>query len=137
MIDIRWNPTSRELRQFAGIWCPAFFALVGGIIYYRTGWLTGAACLWAAAALVFTGGLLWPRSARPLYVGLIVCAYPIGWAVSHVLLAAVFYLVLTPIGLAMRLLGRDPMERRFERSGSSYWRRRPGSADASGYFRQF
>ena len=46
--------------------------------------------------------------------------FPIGWVVSHLLLGVVYFLVLTPIGLTLRALGRDPLERRFDQSASSY-----------------
>jgi hypothetical protein len=32
----------------------------------------------------------------------------------------VFYLVVTPIGVVMRLMGHDPMRRKFEQTGESY-----------------
>jgi hypothetical protein len=64
-------------------------------------------------------------------------ALPIGWTISHLVLGAVYYLVLTPIGLVMRLLGRDPMQRRFDRSAKSYWIERTPRTDPSRHFRQF
>jgi len=40
MLDINWNPSPRELRQFAGIWLPAFAAIAGTLIYRSGGvWL--------------------------------------------------------------------------------------------------
>jgi hypothetical protein len=64
-------------------------------------------------------------------------AYPIGWVVSHVLLALIYFGVLTPIGRIMAVCGYDPMERRFDRAASSYWIEREPNRDASRYFRQF
>ncbi|MFO0829111.1 MAG: SxtJ family membrane protein [Phycisphaerales bacterium] len=61
---------------------------------------------------------------------------PIGWSLSHVLLAIVFYLVVTPIGIALRLAGRDPMERRFDRAAKTYWKRREPIVDSERYLRQ-
>ena len=57
-----------------------------------------------------------PNVRRLLYLGWMRVFYPIGWVVSHLLLAIVYYLVLTPIGLVMRLFGGDPMHRGFDRS---------------------
>ena len=41
-----------------------------------------------------------------------------------------FFLVITPIGLVMRLTGKDFLARRFDRAATSYWVRRdpPGPA---------
>lgn len=42
-----------------------------------------------------------------------------------IVMAILFYAVVTPIGLVMRLTGRDPLRLRLEPEASSYWRTRP------------
>ena len=64
-------------------------------------------------------------------------AYPIGLVVSHVILAIAFYLVFTPVGLLMRWLGRDPMEREFDPSRASYWKKREERNEDARYFKQY
>ena len=49
----------------------------------------------------------------------------------------VYFLVITPIGLAMRLAGRDLMSRRFDPGAESYWLPHKADKDAGRYFRQF
>ena len=66
-------------------------------------------------------GLVSPGLLRIVYLGMIYATLPIGIVVSYVILAATYYLVLTPIGLVMRLCGYDPMHRRFDRKAESYW----------------
>jgi len=44
--------------------------------------------------------------------------------------------VLTPIGLIMRALGRDPLQRRFAPDRTTYWAHRTTERDAESYFRQ-
>ena len=53
--------------------------------------------------------------------------------VSPIVLGLMFYVVLTPIGIAMRLFGRDEMRRRWNRDAKSYWIARdpPGPAPGS------
>ena len=41
--------------------------------------------------------------------------------VSPLVLGIMFYLVITPIGLLMRALGKDPLRLRFDRHAASYW----------------
>jgi len=53
------------------------------------------------------------------------------------LLAIVLYLVFTPVGLLLRLLGRDPLERGFDRAAPSYWTARRRADTMDRYFRQF
>ena len=62
---------------------------------------------------------------------------PIGWTISHAVLALLYYLLFTPIGLIIRLFGRDPMQRRLDRSAATYWVPHNQDRDAGRYFRQF
>ena len=61
----------------------------------------------AIGGCIGVAGLLLPWTIRPLFVGLMVLTAPIGWAVSQVFLAVVFFGVFTPIAMVFRLLGRD------------------------------
>jgi hypothetical protein len=72
-----------------------------------------------------------------LYVGWMESVEPIGWSFSCLLFAAVFFVIIAPIGLTMRALGYDPLERRFRREAESYWTERPPRTEPDRYFRQF
>jgi hypothetical protein len=50
-----------------------------------------------------------------------------------IVMRLLFFGVVTPIGVAMRLAGRDPLRRRCDPTASSYWivRRPPGPSAAS------
>ncbi len=48
---------------------------------------------------------------RWVYIGWMILAFPIGWTVSQVMLAVMFFGLFTPIGLVFRLIGRDPLHR--------------------------
>lgn len=137
MIEINWNPSNRELRQFAGIWFPAFWILIGGLCWYKSGSLPVAAVIWSAAFLVSLVGYLWLPFMRVIFVGMMCAAFPIGWTVSYLLLGIIFFLVFTPIGLMMRLFGRDPMLRSLDRSAKTYWVPHNPGGDAGRYFKQF
>ncbi len=41
--------------------------------------------------------------------------------VNPVVLAIMFFLVITPIGLLMRALGKDPLRLRLDKAATSYW----------------
>jgi hypothetical protein len=43
----------------------------------------------------------------------------------------------TPIAIALRLLGRDPLARRFDRTAPTYWVARRPTTDRTRYFRPF
>ena len=66
-----------------------------------------------------------------------VLAFPIGWTVSLLLLALVYYAVFTPIAVVFRLIGRDALVLRRQPDAASYWREHEAPADVRRYFRQF
>src|SRR5262245_34803983 len=101
---IQWHPTDRVLRQFAalGVFC-------GAALAWRAGAAAGEPLGLALAGLaVAVGGLglVRPRTVRLPFLALSLLTYPIGWAVSQVVLAGLFYLVFTPVGVLFRLIGR-------------------------------
>jgi hypothetical protein len=136
MIDIRWNPSRRELRAFS-LMLIAFGLIVAAIVWYRTNSANIPAIIAIVGVLVGGLGAVYPPAARPVYLAWMVAAFPIGWTVSHLVLAAAFYFVFTPIGWLLRLSGRDPMHRHFDRDAESYWEPRPEPRPPGDYFRQF
>jgi saxitoxin biosynthesis operon SxtJ-like protein len=137
MLSINWKPTSRELRWFSGLLI-VFFGVVAGVWCLRSGQTTGPAILFGATSALGVLGLAVPSAVRWVYVGWMVAVWPIGCAISYLLLAGIFYGVITPIGLCLRLLGRDPMRKALDRTATTYWiPRSPEEPDASRYFRQF
>jgi len=135
MIAIQWNPSTKQLRQFAGIWFPAFCGLVGWSIGQKTGHWSEVEIGWVLAGLLSGGGLVLPALMRPIFVGLILLTFPIGWVVSHLLLGLIFYGVVTPIGLILRISGHDPLQLK-KPSGNSVWKTSVGKTDATRYLRQ-
>ena len=135
MIAIQWNPSEKQLRQFAGIWFPAFCGLVGWSIGQKTGHWSEVEIGWVLAGLLSVGGLILPALMRPIFVGLILLTFPIGWVVSHLLLGLIFYGVVTPIGLILRISGHDPLQLK-KPSGNSVWKTSVGKTDATRYLRQ-
>ena len=136
MIPINKNPSRQELRQFGGIWM-VFFSGVAAVVWYRTGDLNLAIWVWVSAIGVGAAGFAYLPLMRMIYLGMSYLAFPIGWTVSHLLLASIYYLILSPIALVLRITGRDSLERRLDRSATSYWTPHPESEEQSRYFRQF
>lgn len=134
--DIPRNPPQRLLRQFAGLWL-----LFVGLLAAWQAWgrenLTGAVILALLALAVGFPGLLRPSLVRPVFLGAMIVTFPIGWLVSKILLAVVYYGLFTPIALAFRWTGRDVLGRRRNPAATTYWAPKPAPADSRSYFRQF
>ncbi len=90
-------------------------------------WLLGAGA-WLTVALVY------PKGLAPLYRAWMAFGHVLGWINTRVILGLVFFVVVTPIGLIMRLLGKDPL--RLCRS-ASYWIARDRPLDPQSLRNQF
>jgi len=136
LIRIDHNPSRRQLNVFGAIWL-VFFGVVGAIVWHSNRSVTAAAVVWTLAAAVPAVGWAVPPFLRIIYVSMAYASFPIGLVISHVILAAVYYLVFAPVGWTMRCFGYDPMSRRFDRSAETYWCRRERNGGLDWYFRQF
>jgi hypothetical protein len=139
MIEINKNPSRNELIVFAGLL--GLFLGVIGYFCHKAGNTDMAQTLWYAMVPVAVAGVILVFIAQPgvkyIYMGWMYAVFPIGWTVTHLVLALVYYLVLTPIGLAMKLFGYDPMQRTIDKSAPSYWTEHDPSGEPARYFRQF
>jgi hypothetical protein len=81
-------------------------------------------------------GLLWPRFIRPIYAFLMLTVFPVGWVISHGVLAVLYFGLFTPLAIVFRFLGRDAMQRTFCPDQESYWQERQ-TPEIRRYFRQF
>lgn len=136
LIRISRDLSPRQLAVFGVAWL-VFFAAMGFIVQGRGGAATTAVVLWAVAAVVPAIGWLRPGFMRAVYLGMIYATFPIGFVVSYLVLIAIYYLALTPVGLAMRVFGYDPMSRHFDPVARSYWIVRDPPATIDRYFHQF
>ena len=134
LIRINTNPSRKQLLVFGLAWLVFLGGL--GLSLWSKDRHQPAAVIGTLAIVVPLAGLAWPRGLRHVYVGLTYATYPIGFVVSHIVLALLYYLVLTPIGLVMKLGGYDPLARRFEPKSPSYWKRRDDPKPAGSYLRQ-
>ena len=136
LIERHREPTHYELKVFGLLLCP-FFGLIGALVLWRAGVWTIATVLWGAGLLLVVVYWCVPSVKRPMYMAPMAVMYPIGWTISHALLALVYYGWITPVGLLMRLFGYDPMRRRLNRGAASHWVRRRPIRNVNRYFRQY
>ncbi len=136
MIEINRNPTRRELLVF-GLLLALFTSLVGLLTYFR--WDSPAAAwgIWLGGGIITSLHFAVPPLRRLFYLTWMYATFPIGWTVSHTILVILYYGVLTPIGLIMRLFGYDPMSRRLRSSHYTYWEKYCPEGNSKRYFRQF
>ena len=121
--DFRALDTSRrQLRRF-GLAVGPVLVLVALVIAWRGGWAFGTGARWLAGsgAALAVLGLAAPAVLLPLYRAWMGLALVLGHVMTRVLLTLVFFLVVTPIGLVRRAVGRDPIEKSAAPDRTSYW----------------
>jgi len=137
MITINRNPSRKQLWWFAGLWLPLFGVTMGSMFYWRAHSPRVAMAVWGVTVVATIVSLLSETAAATVFLGLSYATFPIGYVMSWVALAALFFLVMTPIGFIMRRTGRDTLRLKADDRAGSYWTERPGRGnDSARAFRQ-
>jgi len=108
----------RELRNFGLLVGAVLVAL--GLLFLLRGKARYPYFL-APGILLLALGAVFPKGLRYTYVAWMCLAIVLGFIVSTVILTLFFILVITPIGLTARLLGKDFLRLKLDRRGSTYW----------------
>jgi hypothetical protein len=112
-------PTIRELRLFGLI----FGLMLTGIFVLLVPWLKGVALPvwpWIPAGFFWLAAAFTPKVLRPVFRAWMMLAMMINAVVTRVVLGIVYYLLVSPMGMAMRLMGKDPMTRQWMAARRSY-----------------
>jgi len=131
-----FSPSDRILRQFSALWIIFFGGLAS---WYELAHLRHTLAISFAILAVTFGplGLIRPRAMRPVFVGWMTLVLPIGWVVSRVIMALIFYGLFTPTAVLFRLRGRDELRLRPQPQGSTRWQQRESTKSNTQYLRQF
>lgn len=132
--DLPLNPTQRVLRQFAGTWFLVF--TIAAIRSSAHGHKSAGIAL-VLIGLVGVAGMVKPLLVKHLFLGATIAAYPLGWIVTQIILAIMFYAVLTPIALIARWRGHDSLQLRRPTAKSTFWTPRAEQPKAENYLKQF
>jgi hypothetical protein len=112
------------MRQWALIVAPAL-GLVGALFYFVDwGIFSGgqgfAKFLWSFGAFAFLTGITGTKLGLPAYWAWMGFVFVVSWVITHVSLGLVYFLVVTPLGLVGRMIGRDKLQLR-ARHQTTYW----------------
>ncbi len=115
---MKYQADRKELKRFG--------LLVGGILSAIGLWLITAEGIGRQVWLVVLGvslvllGLLLPGALGPVYRVWMRVGHVLGWINTRIILGVIFYGLITPMGLIMRMLGKDSMRRVLIREAHSY-----------------
>ena len=126
----------KELREF-GITIGGILLVLGGLVFWR-GKRELVPYLISLGTALLVSGLMLPAILKPLQKVWMGFSVIMGFFVSRVILLILFYVVLTPLGLAARLFGKDILNQKIDRSSGSYWcDRNPGTNTKESYENQY
>lgn len=112
------QPTTKELRQFSLIVGGIFLAIGLWPVLFRN----EAPRLWS---LVLGGtlgvlGLAVPQSLKQIHAGWMKIGHVLGTINTKIILGIIYYALITPMGLVMRLMGKDSMHRLMVQDATTY-----------------
>ncbi len=123
-IKNKWHKieaTPKKVREF-GLILSVILLVLGGIAFWRGHhqWKFE----WPLSAVFLFLTLVLPNAMFYVYKTWMMAAEAISWVVLRVLLGALFYVVLSPVSVTMRLLKKDILDQNLDPSKSSYWNKR-------------
>ncbi len=123
--------TDKQLREF-GVVMGIFFGIIAGVGLFK-GKMPVA--MISVSAAFFALGLIAPKLLLPLQKVWMGVAVVMGFVMSHVILAFLYFVILTPLSLIARATGKKFLE--YGTKPDSYWQDHPKITDLSSYERQY
>lgn len=117
---LKENP--REWLKFTAVMAAA--ATVLAAVLWRRHFISTSAFAASASGLAALVAFcaLQPRWFHGFYRAGMTASFHVGQVIGRILLSAVFLLVVTPLGLILRLTGKDLLQLRRDPNAPTYWR---------------
>tara|TARA_B100000519_G_C14198880_1_gene416847 strand:- start:729 stop:1142 length:414 start_codon:yes stop_codon:yes gene_type:complete len=125
----------KELRSF-GVTIGIILLLIAGFLFYKE---KESFQLFIYIASSFIGiGFIIPILLKPIYIIWMTFAIILGWFMTRVILSLLFFVIITPIGIILRLFGKDFLDIKKQAIEESYWNiRTNGHLEKENFEKQF
>ena len=114
----------KQLRQF-GLMVGGVLVLIGLWKLYQGKHETVRFILWSVGGLLIITGSIVPKLLTPVYWIWMKLAHLLGWVNTRLLLGIIFFVIITPMAIVMKIFGRDALNRKIDKDVDSYWIPRP------------
>jgi hypothetical protein len=114
--------TTEELRKFGWVTGLMIILFIGVLLP----WLADKNILdwqkitFPIGSVLIAWAFAHPASLTHIYKPWMYLAEKIGWVNTRIIMAILFYVIIMPIGIIMRVFGHDPMARQFQSQAQSY-----------------
>ena len=117
------SSSKKELRKF-GITVGLVLIVIGFLFQLVWDNYTVYMIVGSIGALLLFAGILFPNILLPIQKVWMVIAVFLGFVMTRVILSFLFYVVVTLVGFTAKLVGKDFLDRKIDKSKKSYWNKR-------------
>ncbi len=130
MFRVNWNPKEKQVRWFGLVFMIGFL-IISAILGFRghQAW-AGRLAIFCSAIGIFS--MAFPGPGLFFYRIWMAVGFCMGFVMSKIILALIFFGVFTPVALLFKIIGRDKLELR-KRDVVTYWHVHPEIDDKTSY----
>lgn len=126
----------KDLRRFGSVLGLIFIIL--GTINFLKGQILWYPWFFGLAVIIISFVILCPMRIKPIFIIFSKVGHAIGWINTRILLILIYFIFVTPIAFVMKIFGKDLLNRKIDKSATSYWTRRtitkPGKSELEKQF---
>jgi len=110
----------KKLRSF-GITIGIAFIAISGVLLLKH---KDSLLLAGISVLFFLISFVAPVFLNPFYIFWMKLAFVLYWINTRLILSLMFYFIFTPVGLILKLLRKDLLDRRIDKTEKTYWKKK-------------
>ena len=120
-----------DLRNF-GIIVGIILLIISGFLFWKE--KESFQIFLAIGITLFFTAISIPVFFKPVYWMWMIFGIILGWIMTLVILSLLFFIIITPIGLTLRLFGKQFLKLRWDKSEESYWNFRKNEHLQKGHY---
>jgi len=109
----------KDLRQFGAVL--AGILLVFGVVNFLKGRIYWYPWFFGLSVIMVVLVMASPQKIRPVFIVFTKVAHIIGWVNTRIILALIYFILITPAAIIMKILGKDPLNKKTDKNKMSYW----------------
>lgn len=117
------DSSSVSLKKF-GVWVGVVFMFISVFLFFRTVYPAAGLICGLFAAFLILSGIIYSPFLKRIYIIWMTAAFTLGWFMSRLLLSIIFFVIITPTGLVLRIFKKDLMNIRQREERVTYWIKR-------------
>ena len=123
-----------DLRKF-GITMGFILLIIAGLLFWKEN--ESFHVFLTIGIILCSLSIALPIILKPIFWIWMICAILIQWIITRIILSLIYYLIITPVGLIGRLLGKQFLELKWNSNNSTYWNYRLNKSEVGDYKKQF